>query len=125
MLYRVVAVVLCCLLTVSSGPAQQQTPKRNEEPRAALARMKPGTALELELTDGSKLSGYLEEIRADTVRLRNSKTNSGAPREIAFSQIRRARRTSHTPVAAWIVVGVVAGVAIAVIVALTKYLHNE
>ena len=35
--------------------------------------MKPGTALELELTDGSKLSGYLEEIRADTVRLRNSK----------------------------------------------------
>jgi flagellar biosynthesis/type III secretory pathway M-ring protein FliF/YscJ len=87
--------------------------------------MKPGTALELELTDGSKLSGYLEEIRADTVSVRNSKAKSGAPREIAFSQIRRARRTSHTPLAAWIVVGVVAGVAIAVIVVLTKYLAQR
>jgi hypothetical protein len=90
-----------------------------------LARMKPGTALELELTDGSKLSGYLEEIRADTVSLRTSKTKSGAPREIAFSQIQRARRTSQTPVAAWIVVGVVAGLAIAAIVGLARYLQNE
>ncbi|HZU25428.1 MAG TPA: hypothetical protein VFA04_07890 [Bryobacteraceae bacterium] len=111
-----VAGILAFVLAAGSGLASEG------DIRAAVARIKPGTRIDVQAMDGSKTRGYIAVTNDTEVQVRG---DDGAVRTFRYDQIKRVRPATHTSRFAWIAVGVIsAGIAIVVAVVLIER-HNE
>jgi hypothetical protein len=86
----------------------------------------PGAFIEAQLTDKSRIRGYLSAIRADGFDLR-ADTTTGSLRQTAFSEVKSVRmvRSTHTPAWAWVAAGAIVAVVVIVVVVFAVERHNE
>lgn len=95
--------------------------------KAFVSQVPAGTYVEVRFKDKSKLRGYLFEVQADGFSIRTGDAASGSLHRSAFSDVKSVKvvTRTHTPTAAWIVIGAMAVVLVVVLVGVAKYLHNE
>ena len=85
-----------CLTAQPASAAQDKAAAAQAKLKAQLAKFGTGpqVKLELALRDGSKLKGYLGQLKEESLVLADAKT--GAQTEIAFAEVTEARRRGLT-----------------------------
>ncbi len=124
MIKRVVGIALSLMLLLTISVMQNVRAQdgadaaRGAKAKAAIARRGTGkdARVEVRLTDGTSLKGYVSEAGSDSFTLTDSKT--GASRTVAYSEVAQVKKSGGgLSTRTWIIIGaaVTAGVIVAII----------
>ncbi|MGA7412619.1 MAG: hypothetical protein WBW33_19225 [Bryobacteraceae bacterium] len=129
---QAIAVLLAVLFATNlalcySAQALAQTSGSPGTLKGQVSKLPAGTYIEVRFTDKSKVRGYLSSVETDGFSFKETSPASPTARQAAFSDVKSVKviTKTHTPVGAWIAVGVIVGVVVAVLVAVGERAHNE
>ncbi len=118
---RFLAVVM--IFAVGSSLAGPDAPGKDVEKQ--VRSFGTGSAVEVRLTDKTSLRGHLAAVEISGFSIRIGDSVQGSLRQVAFSDVKTIKLRSHTPVGAWIAMGVVVGVVAIAVAVFAIERHNE
>ena len=123
MFIRVKVMILLVVLLFSTIGVEAnlaQTGSKTEEIRAKVTEYGIGKKVTVKLRDDTKFKGEISGIDQDSFSVKDSKSNTS--KTFTYDEVSKIKKSSYTK---WIVIGVVAAVAVAVIIPLSQRCRNE